>query len=177
MTTALAGDSYEHFEITELVHDPRSPLAAIESAAMAVLGMGVADHAVRRLVDLVAAEARAAQELVDTALDDIKRLDVFPVAPLVHAVAARASIRWKGEVQVQDHAPAAHIAGSPQQFLRAVGNLVDNAFQHGDSDTVVVALETQGDEVAIRVSGGEAASQRVTSGGTAFGQRLIASPA
>ena len=155
LVSVLDADRSTGEGFSELVHDLRSPLAAIEAAARAILGMGVDEAPVRRLIDLVAAEARVAQEMVDSALEHATAGETFDVAPLLHSVAARASTRWGGVVRVQDHAPGAGLSGMHGDCLRAIANLVDNAFQHGGTDDVLITASVVGDFLSICVSGSE----------------------
>lgn len=149
MTTALTASS----EMAELVHDLRSPLAAIEAAAHAILGMGGFEPAVCRMIDLVAQEARSAQLLVDSALSGAGHASSCPIAPVLTLVATRAAVRWSAEVQVSGEGLLAGAHGDEVDIGRAVSNLVDNAFQHGECQDVRIEAVVRGAWVVIRVSG------------------------
>jgi signal transduction histidine kinase len=135
----------------ELVHDLRSPLAAIEAAAHAVLGMGVDEPAVRRLIDLVALEARSAQVMVDHALEGSGATGTVSVAPLLATVASRHATRWSATVHVEGDALDEQVTGDGAELARAIGNLVDNAFQHGRCTSVRLQAVQRGLWLVVRV--------------------------
>ena len=143
-------------EMHELVHDLRSPLAAIEAAAQAVLGIGVDQPAVRRLINLVAIEARCAQVMVDSALDGQPPRDTVRVAGLLAMVADRSSTRWGGVVHVEGPGLEDNVHGDQSELARAIGNLVDNAFQHGGCAQVRLQAHRRGRWLVIRVAGASA---------------------
>jgi signal transduction histidine kinase len=135
----------------ELVHDLRSPLAAIEAAAHAVLQMGVDDPAVRRLIDLVALEARSAQVLIGHALEGSPAGRTVRVAPLLSHVATRHATRWSAVVDVEGDALDEEVNGDGAELARALGNLVDNAFEHGRCTSVRLQAVRRGLWLVVRV--------------------------
>jgi nitrogen-specific signal transduction histidine kinase len=150
-----------HDELSELVHDLRSPLAAIEAAARAVLDMAAHEPVVRRLIDLVALEARSAQELVDDALDGRRTHVSFALGDALIPIAERASTRWGTPVAVTGEGRAGQVLGDPAEIARAVANLVDNAFQHGRCSDVQVELELRQAWVVVQVRAGNAQDRNV----------------
>jgi len=151
MTTAFAVDD----GYTELVHDLRSPLAAIEAAAHAVLATDGQNPVVHRLITMIAEQARCAQSVVDSALATSSGTGSFEVGPVLAAVACRSGVRWSAPVHVEGEGLAATVLGDPLQVNRAVGNLIDNAFQHSRCGSVRLVAERRNTWLVIRVVGGQ----------------------
>ncbi len=142
-------------QLSELVHDLRSPLAAIEAAARAVLGLSEQAPAARRLIDLVAHEARCAQLMVDEALLGAAPHGEVALGDLLDCVARRTSTRWGAPVHVHGAATSVRLSEGATDVGRAVGNLVDNAFQHGHCAEVSVGVEVVSGWLVLSIVGGE----------------------
>ena len=156
-STSVATPLYDDptSQLTELVHDLRSPLAAIEAAARAVLGLSEQAPAARRLIDLVAHEARCAQLMVDEALLGAAPAGEVPLRDVLDSVARRTSTRWGAPVHVHGAGSGLRLPEGATEVGRAVGNLVDNAFQHGHCAVVSIGAEVVSGWLVLTIIGAD----------------------
>jgi signal transduction histidine kinase len=134
-----------------LVHEVRSPVAAL-SAIAGALSDGELDSAARReLVRLAALASRAIERIVgDAAVASIHLETIDPVA-LVHDAVAAARLRG---VQVTLAAPeeAPAIDADPARLRQALDNLITNAVVHGGPGADVSVSIRVGELLQIDVS-------------------------
>jgi len=135
-----------------LVHEVRSPVAAVSAIAEAVLDQGLDTLSRRELASLVISACRSIERIVaDPSLVSIHFGDV-DVASLLRAVVAAASLGGGRVVaRIPDDLP--HVEGDAVRLHQALDNLVRNALVHGGSEgEVVVSAAAAGRCLSISVA-------------------------
>lgn len=141
--------------IAILVHEVRSPVAALAAVAEA-LGDLDDPSARRELVGLALGACSAIERIVsDIAVASIRPTSVDIASLVRHVVAARAVSGASVLAEVDAELPA--IEGDPVRLRQAVDNLVTNALHHGGGKVVVrarrvdqsIALSVADDGVGI----------------------------
>jgi signal transduction histidine kinase len=134
-----------------LVHEVRSPVAALSAIAGTLVDGELDTEARRELVRLSTLACRAIERIVsDAAVTSIHRETIDPVA-LVRDVVTAAGVRG---VPIAFAAPQEALAvdADPARLRQALDNLITNAVVHGgDSVEISVALRTD-DALRIDVS-------------------------
>jgi signal transduction histidine kinase len=125
-----------------LVHELRSPVAALEAVVETLVSRGdsLPPTERRRLVGLAVAAAGDVERLLDDP-------DLFSVRE--EPVAVDALLAGLEGVRVEG-APGLVVRGDPVRLRQAIDNLVANALRHGDSVTVRGGVS--GNSVLIAVS-------------------------
>ena len=120
-----------------LVHEVRSPVAALSAIAETVGDAGL-DRATRReLQRLAIAACRGIERIVVDAAVASVRLERLEVGELVRQTAAVAALGGaRVESNVSDDLPP--IDGDPLRLRQALDNLVLNSLTHADSDGAVI---------------------------------------
>jgi two-component system sensor histidine kinase BaeS len=134
-----------------LVHEVRSPVAALAAIAEAAREDGVDDGSLRELVGLALGATRSVGRIVgDAALGPI-RVERVDLERLLHD-AVTAAVLAGGRARLS----AAHelqIDADPIRLRQAIDNLLRNAFVHsGSREDVVVSAERRDRSVLISVS-------------------------
>jgi signal transduction histidine kinase len=146
MTSSLDAD-----RIAVLVHEVRSPVAAL-SAIAETLAEGDVEHDGREtLIRLVVTACSGIERIVtDVAVASIRFEPVDPLA-LVEDVVAAARVRGAVvDLAVPTDVPA--VSGDPSRLRQALDNLIANALVHGTSDKPVSVSVTADTGVRIAVS-------------------------
>jgi signal transduction histidine kinase len=122
--------------IAVLVHEVRSPVAAISAITETLADGELAADTRRELVRLVVLACRGIERIVaDIAVASIRREPVDPVR-LVRDVVAGASLRGvRVEISVPAELPT--IDADPSRLRQALDNLVSNAVVHGGQEARV----------------------------------------
>ena len=120
-----------------LVHEVRSPVAAVAAIAETVLDQGLDTVSRRELASLVISACRSIERIVaDASLVSIELEDV-DVESLLRAAVAAASLGGARVVaRIPDDLP--HVEGDAVRLRQALDNLVRNALVHGGSEGDVV---------------------------------------
>lgn len=134
--------------VGDVSHELRTPLTTLRASTDYLVQHG--DNlppAVRRAVELLAADLEYLQRLVDDLLDlsrvEAGRVDMawerLSLAELAREVVARRTRSGQGSIRVELEGEAAELStvADKQRLERVVGNLVDNALVHGGGDVTV----------------------------------------
>ena len=135
-----------------LVHEVRSPVAALSAIAETLRYESVEPFARRELAELVVSACRGIQRVVTDAAVASVRLEEVDPGRLVREAAAAAALggaRVRAEIL-----PALPLLDAdPLRLRQALDNLVSNALTHSGSDgEVVVRAVADGDRVLLSVS-------------------------
>ncbi|HET6624456.1 MAG TPA: HAMP domain-containing sensor histidine kinase [Gaiellaceae bacterium] len=142
-------DDLEAHRLAVLVHEVRSPVAALSTIAGAVRAD---DAGLPTLVELATAACRTIERLVrDAAAASVELEDVDPGA-LVREVAATAGLRG-ARMRATVQAGLPQLRADPLRLRQALDNLVSNALVHAPrGDEVVVAAALDDGHVLLSVS-------------------------
>jgi signal transduction histidine kinase len=147
MTTSGLGDA----RLAVLVHEVRSPVAALSAVAETFTESSPGEPARRELVRLAVAACRAIERIVmDVAVISV-RAERLDVAPLVRESVASHVVRG-GDVAANVADGDLVVEGDPVRLRQALDNLVGNALAHGRSATVVVTVSRSEGVIRIAVS-------------------------
>jgi signal transduction histidine kinase len=137
--------------IQVLVHEVRSPVAALAAVAESIHELSDDDAARRRLVRLAVAACAAIERIVADVRVASVHASPMDVGALVRdVVAARAVAGANVEAHVADALPL--VAADPVRIGQAVDNLIGNALVHGGDRAVVVRAGRSSDGVTISVA-------------------------
>lgn len=148
-------DGLESARLSVLVHEVRSPVAAL-SAVSETIGDSPSDSSMRReLVRLTLAACRGIERIVmDLAVASV-RLEPLDAGALVQDAAASFSVRGAHVLVYADEVPLS-VEGDPVRLRQALDNLITNALVHGDRSAVVTVRATRsesGIEIAVSDQG------------------------
>ncbi len=151
----LVPDALPDERLAILVHEVRSPVAALSAIAETVRANAVDDDTRAELIGLVLAACRGIERLVgDLDLASVRRERV-EVVPLVANAVAGARLRGLDvEIATVDGAPV--VDGDPTRLRQAFDNVLANALTHaGGSDVLVtVGRVKSAVEIAVADRGG-----------------------
>ena len=134
-----------------LVHELRSPVAALAAIAAVYAEPAVESSERRTLADLAVAACRAIERVVRDAAVSSIRLEVVELGRLVRE-AVSAGHLLGADVRAVVGEGATHVEADPVRLRQALDNLVSNAARHAPGKEVVVAVEPGEDVVRISVS-------------------------
>ncbi|HEX2849669.1 MAG TPA: HAMP domain-containing sensor histidine kinase [Acidimicrobiales bacterium] len=143
ITEIAAAHDRERRFTADAAHDLLTPLSALVSAAtLAEKRVAEAPPGLRRVIELIAGDARRtarlAEELLDlAALDAERSVSLAPVS--LRDVLADVAASFGRDDLVIDAAADAVVVSDVTCLTRVVGNLVENAFAHGRPPVVVTA--------------------------------------
>jgi signal transduction histidine kinase len=135
-----------------LVHEVRSPVAALSAVAETVGDLPADDSMRRELVRLALAASLGIERIVmDLAVASV-RLEPVDVGALVRDAVASFSVRGDNVVLEGDIAKLL-VDGDPVRLRQVLDNLIGNALAHGSAGApVVVRASPSSEDVAIAVS-------------------------
>jgi two-component system OmpR family sensor kinase len=140
----------DNARLAVLVHEVRSPVAALSSVAEAVAHLSRDEADVRELVRLTIASCRAIERIVlDVAVASI-RVETVDVGALVRDTAAAHVLHGASVVVHADDGVT--VDGDPIRLRQVFDNLVSNAIIHGGSAAVDVRVLGSGTDVRVAVS-------------------------
>lgn len=135
-----------------LVHEVRSPVAALSAIAETLRYESVEPSARRELADLVVSACRGIQRVVTDAAVASVRLQELDPGRLVRETVAAATLGG-AHVRAQVAPVLPLLEADPLRLRQALDNLVSNALTHSGSDgEVVVRATTDGDRVLLSIS-------------------------
>lgn len=144
---------FEHTRLALLVHEVRSPVAALSAVAEAVTDTSGDDTQRPELVRLAVAASRAIERIVvDIAIDSV-RPEPVDIAALARDVIATFSVRGANVVVGEGVDGSIVLAADPVRLRQVLDNLVANALTHAGADRpVTVRLTVSPDSVDVAVS-------------------------
>jgi len=135
-----------------LVHEVRSPVAALSAIAETLRDESVEPSARQELADLVLSACRGIQRVVTDAVVASIRLEGVDPGRLVREAATAAALGG-ALVRAQAEPALPQLEADPLRLRQALDNLVSNALTHSGSDgEVVVRAATDGGRVLLSVS-------------------------
>ncbi len=133
-----------------LVHEVRSPVAALSAIAETLAQPNVDQEARAELARLAVAACRGIERIVADGVVSV-RVEAVDLATLVtDAVAAARLGGAVVETEIAAHIP--RVDADPSRLRQALDNLLSNAVTHGDGAEVVVSASGCGDVVRIAVT-------------------------
>jgi two-component system sensor histidine kinase BaeS len=135
-----------------LVHEVRSPVAALRAIAEAARLEDFEPSAVRNVVALAVAACRGIERIVtDVAVASV-RIEVVDAASLVQDAVAAASLTGV-RVRADVRSGFTSVAADPLRLRQALDNLISNALVHGSPEgEVVVSAAIAGTHVLLAVA-------------------------
>jgi signal transduction histidine kinase len=133
-----------------LVHEVRSPVAALSAIAETVGQQGLDDGARADLVRLAVAACRGIERIVADGVVSV-RIETIELSTLVRDAVAAARLRG-AVVECEIAADIPRVAADASRVRQALDNLLANAATHGDGAGVVVTAIGRGDTVRIAVT-------------------------
>ena len=146
----MTGD-LDRERLAVLVHEVRSPVAALSAIAETMGEPGIDASARSELVRLVVAACRGIERIVaDVAVASIRLEEVDPRELVVDAVAAARLRGAPVQSSVADELPL--LVGDPARLRQALDNLIANAVTHGAASEVLVTGSATAGAVRLSVS-------------------------
>jgi signal transduction histidine kinase len=135
-----------------LVHEVRSPVAALSAIAETYPDDRLEHMARRSLVDLVLAACRGVERVVSDATVASVRVAEVDLGRLVHEAVA-AAVLGGGTIRALVAAGLPPLSADEVRLRQALDNLVSNALAHSSPDKeVVVSAQRRGVEVLLSVA-------------------------
>jgi two-component system sensor histidine kinase BaeS len=143
---------FDHARLAILVHEVRSPVAALSAVAETVADLPADDSMRDELVRLALAASRSIERIVmDLAVASV-RMESLDAVALVRDAVASFAVRGESVATEGDDAPLL-VDADPVRLRQALDNLIANALAHGGSAGAVAVRTTRSkDGIAIAVS-------------------------
>ena len=166
----------DHKRLELLVHEVRSPVAAIVAIAEALEDDDLGAGSVRELTHLALAACQSVDRIVGDAALGSLRLGMVDIATIVRDTVRAADLEG-GRVRAVVAEAIPPLLADEVRLRQALDNLVQNALVHSGSDRdVIVSATLRGDDVLLAVSDAgsgipEAERARIFEPGTRLGER------
>ncbi len=149
----MSAGAGEHDRLAILVHEVRSPVAALQVIVEAARREDLDPSAMRDVVTLALAACRGIERVVTDVTVASVRLEEVDPGSLVRAVAAAASLSG-ARVRAEVAPGLPPVSADPLRLRQALDNLVSNALAHGvqRDEEVVVSAATDGTRVLLAVA-------------------------
>jgi signal transduction histidine kinase len=134
-----------------LVHEVRSPVAALAAIADTARDSAAGDSTGADLARLAVAACRAIERVVMDAAFASVRLEPMDLGALVDDAAASHALRGS-HVTVERDEDGLEVDGDPIRLRQALDNLIANAVSHGGGENVTVRATRSADVVRLAVS-------------------------
>lgn len=134
-----------------LVHELRSPVAALAAIATVFAEPSIDASERRTLADLVVAACRAIERVVGDAAVSSIRLEDVELGRIARE-AASAGTLLGADVRAVVRDGTTRVEADPVRLRQALDNLVANAIRHAPGGNVVIAVDPGEDVVRISVS-------------------------
>jgi signal transduction histidine kinase len=147
MTASMEGE-----QLALVVHEVRSPAAALAAIVGAARTRPVDDAALRRLIDLALAACRSIERILgDAAVGSLQLEEVDVVEVVRDAVASARLGGARLRTEVESDVP--HVVADRIRLRQALDNLVDNAVSAaGKEGEIVVGVRATGQAVIVTVA-------------------------
>lgn len=136
-----------------LVHEIRSPTAALAAIASALRAEPIRGDPLVELMNLASTACRSIAHLVRDAAPGSIRPETVDVAEIVRAAVAGAELGG-ARVHAAVRSSPLHVHGDPVRLRQALDNVIANATTHshsGESEYIVVSAEHVGRTVCVSV--------------------------
>jgi signal transduction histidine kinase len=134
-----------------LVHEVRSPTAALAAISAALADGGLDDDSMLDLVGLALAACRGIERVVDDAVPSSLHVGDADVGEIARAAATGAALGG-ARVRAVVASGSLQVRGDPLRLRQALDNLVSNAVSYSPPDgEVVVSVRTEADDVLVSV--------------------------
>ena len=144
--------AHEREPLAFVVHEVRSPVAALAAIVGATRAGSLDDASLRRLVELSLAACRSIDRILgDAALGSLE-LESIDLVEVVRDAAASAQLGGaRVRADIDDGVP--HVNGDAVRLRQAFDNLLDNAVAAaGVEGEIVIGVRTTGREVVVSVA-------------------------
>jgi len=142
----------ERERLTLLVHEVRSPTAALVAIAVALTDEAVDEKSSRELLGLAVSAARAIERIVGDAALGPLCIENVEVGAVAQAAVASAALRG-ARVRLVLESDLPSVPGDPVRLHQAIDNVVTNAVAYsGEGEEVLVTVQAQRSELAVSVS-------------------------
>jgi signal transduction histidine kinase len=139
-------------QVALVVHEVRSPVAALAAILAATRTGPVDDASLRRLVDLSLAACRRIERIIGDAAPGSLQLAEVDVADLVRDAVGSARLGG-ARVRTELGSDVPHVVGDRVRLRRALDNLVDNAVSAaGAEGEIIVGVRATGHAVIVTVA-------------------------
>ena len=142
----------EREQLALVVHEVRSPVAALAAIVAAARTGSINDGSLQRLVELSLAACRSIDRILgDAALGSVQ-LEWIDVVDVVRDAAASARLGG-ARVRAEAEQGVPHVSGDPVRLRQAFDNLLDNAVCVSEPEgEIVIGVRTTEREVIVSVA-------------------------
>jgi signal transduction histidine kinase len=142
----------ERERLSLIVHEVRSPTAALSAIAVALSDDGIDEQTTRNLLELAIAACRGIERIVEGTAVGSLRIEDVDVASIARDAATAAALGG-ARVRLEVHGNVPTIRGDPVRLRQALDNLVANAVSHSlTGDEILVSAGGHRSTLVVSVS-------------------------